>query len=312
MKAVLSTWGVGIGLRRMLGIRLGRMRQYSPRPLSLPAVQAGSDCDLPCIALVTPSLNQGQFIGETVRSVLGQNYPNLQYVVQDACSTDGTREVLDAFRGKGMDIRIESDKGQADALNKGFSRTTGEIMGYLNSDDLLMPGCMDLVGRYFRDNPAVDVIYGNRLIVDTKGYEIGRWILPGHDARVLRFVDYVPQESMFWRRRLWERTGARFDTGLQFALDWDLVLRFLEVGAVFAHLPDLFGIFRVHEEQKSQAQFFERGTREMAVLRSRYEQDVGYFERALLHWRYLAAHRRQDAAYASSSSDRVGTTWQTH
>ncbi len=302
---------MGTGLRRMLGIRLGCMRQYPPRPLSLPVVQAGDDGDLPCITVVTPSLNQGQFIGETVRSILGQNYPNLQYVVQDACSTDGTKEVLESLKGKGVDIRIEPDEGQADALNKGFFRSTGDVMGYLNSDDLLMPECLELVGRYFRDHPAVDVVYGNRLIVDANGHEIGRWILPGHDARVLRFVDYVPQESMFWRRRLWERTGARFDTKLQFALDWDLILRFLDAGATFAHLPDLFGIFRAHEKQKSQAQFLERGAREMAVLRSRYGQDMGRFERAVLHWKYLAAHRRRDAVYASRSSDGSGTTWQT-
>jgi glycosyltransferase involved in cell wall biosynthesis len=309
---MLSAWGVGTGLRRMLGIRLGRMRQYPPRPLSLPAIQAASDADLPCIALVTPSLNQGQFIGETVRSVLGQHYPNVQYIVQDACSTDGTRVVLDALRGEGVDIRIEPDEGQADALNMGFSRTTGEVMGYLNSDDLLMPGCMDMVGRYFRDHPDVDIVYGNRLIVDANGYEIGRWILPGQDARVLRFVEYVPQESMFWRRRLWERTGARFDTRLQFALDWDLVLRFLDAGAAFAHLPGLFGIFRAHEEQKSQARFLEQGSREMALLRSRYARDTNRLERAVLHWKYLAAHRRYDAAYASEASNGVGAAWRIH
>lgn len=307
MRTRLSSWGLGSALRRLLGVRLGRLRQYSPRPLSVTFTESGcNDTDFPCISMVTPSFNQAQFIGETIQSVLKQSYPCLEYVVQDACSTDGTAEVLQAFVGKGMDIRIEPDTGQADALNKGFSRTTGEVMGYLNSDDLLMPGCLDFVGRFFRDHPSVDVIYGNRLIVDESGHEIGRWILPGHDSHVLRFVDYVPQESMFWRRRIWDRVGAQMNGNLQFALDWDLVLRFMDAGAVFIHLPDLFGIFRVHGDQKTQTYFLERGVQEMADLRSRYAGDIGRIKRFLLHWKYLSAHRRLDAAFASKSSSEAG------
>lgn len=92
-------------------------------------------------------------------------YPRLQFVVQDACSPDGTEEILKSFLGRGVDISIEPDHGQADALNRGFARTSADVMGYLNSDDLLLPSTLHFVGCYFRDNPSVDVIYGNRLVM---------------------------------------------------------------------------------------------------------------------------------------------------
>lgn len=301
VRARLSAWGLGTLLRRLLGVRLGRLHQYPPRPLSVSRIDArADDSNLPCISLVTPSFNHARFIGETIQSVVGQAYPHLQYVVQDACSTDGTADVLRHFRGERVDIRVEPDHGQADALNRGFAHTTGEVMGYLNSDDLLLPGALHFVGCYFRDNPSVDVIYGNRLIINEDGLEIGRWILPGHDSLVLRFVDYVPQESMFWRRRIWDRAGGCFDPNLHFALDWDLILRFIDAGAVFHHLPALFGVFRVHGKQKSQADFVARGAREMANLRSRHlDPDMGRTSLAAHHWRYLSKHRRADTAFAA-------------
>ncbi|WP_158904625.1 glycosyltransferase family 2 protein [Burkholderia sp. L27(2015)] len=302
MRALLSALGLGVLGRRMLGIRLGRLYQHPPCPLSINRLaKTGDDDNLPLISLVTPSFNQAQFVGKTLESVVGQEYANLQYVVQDAMSGDGTAEVLRPYAGRGVDIRIEADRGQADALNRGFARTSGEIMGYLNSDDMLLPGALHLVGRYFRDHPSVDVVYGNRLIIDENGLEVGRWVLPGHDSQILGFVDYVPQESMFWRRSIWDDVGARFDANLQFAMDWDLILRFIDIGAVFHHLPELFGVFRAHGSQKSQANFLTRGTNEMADLRRRHSRkDMGRIRRAVLHWRYLSRHRQADAAFKTS------------
>lgn len=302
MRAKLSALGLGVWARRLLGIRLGRFYQYPPQPLSIVRLaQAGDDHDLPLISLVTPSFNQAQFIGKTLESVVGQKYPNLQYVVQDAKSLDGTDQVLNYYVAKGVDVHIEEDQGQADALNRGFVRTSGEVMGYLNSDDILLPGALHLVGQYFRDHPSIDVVYGNRLIIDENGLEVGRWILPGHDSNILSFVDYVPQESMFWRRHIWDRMGGHFDANLQFAIDWDLILRFIDAGAAFQYLPQLFGVFRVHGNQKSQADFVARGANEMAVLRLRYGRgNMSCFRRAKLHWKYLSEHRRADAAFAAS------------
>ena len=301
MSAQISALGLGTAVRRLLGIRLGRLHQYPPSPLSVFKVNVpGENKTLPRIALVTPSFNQGKFVGQTINSVKAQHYANFEYVIQDACSKDGTAGVLRSFDDIWFDIRIELDQGQADALNKGFARTSGDIMGYLNSDDLLLPGTLHFVAQYFHDNPSVDVIYGNRLIINEDGQEIGRWILPGHDPDVLRFVDYVPQESMFWRRRIWERVGSKFDASLQFAMDWDLILRFLDAGAVFHHVPELFGVFRAHGGQKSQVDFLTRGAREMATLRSKHvDINLINLNRAWLHISYLYQHIKADTRFAN-------------
>lgn len=295
----ISALSLGTIVRRLLGIRLGCLYQYPPRPLSMLEVNAiGEKKILPRIVLVTPSFNQEKFVEQTINSVREQHYQNLHYVIQDACSKDGTASVLKFYGDTGVDIRIEEDQGQADALNRGFYHTSADIMGYLNSDDILLSGTLHFVAQYFQDNPAVDVVYGNRLIIDERGREVGRWILPGHDADVLRFIDYIPQETMFWRRRIWDRVGGKFDVNLQFAMDWDLLLRFLDAGAVFHHAPALFGVFRVHGSQKSQANFLSRGVKEMATLRSRHcDKKLSRFQRLRLHALYLYRHMRADAAW---------------
>lgn len=294
---LLSRLGVGTFGRRLLGVRLGLFHQYPPRALSVErlASPVAGEAALPSIAMVTPSYNQARFVGQTVESVLAQGYPRLEYVVQDAQSDDGSAQVLAPFASRGVDVRIEKDAGQADAVNRGFARTGGEVMAYLNSDDWLLPGTLLLVGRHFRDHPETDVVYGNRLVVDEEGREVGRWVLPGHAPDVLRFIDYIPQESLFWRRRIWEKAGARLDASLQFALDWDLLLRFMEAGAQIDHLPGLFGVFRTHGAQKTRAQFAAIGAREMATVRSRYGRAVpGVLGRARLHWQFLSRHREAD------------------
>lgn len=307
MKILLSALGFGSFIRRLFCIRLGRLRQYPPQALSVCNIRSTPGGDSLGIMLVTPSFNQGMFVESTIRSVLAQDYHYLQYVVQDACSTDSTEKVLESFQGADVGIWIESDKGQADALNKGFARASADVMAYLNSDDLLLPGTLHFVAQYFHDHPSVDVIYGNRLIIDERGLEIGRWILPGHDPQVLRFVDYVPQESMFWRRRIWERVGSRFDAHLQFAMDWDLILRFLDAGAVFHHVPELFGVFRAHGGQKSQANFVTRGAKEMAALRFRHgDVNLSRLQRIWLHVRYLYRHVKADAAWQAGRFIKLG------
>lgn len=299
MRTQLSAWGLGGHLRRLFGVRLGRLHQSPPKPMSVTAIDFAGNIDgLPSISLVTPSFNQADFVGKTIESVLSQGYPDLEYIVQDACSNDGSAEILRSFDGRPVEIHIERDSGQADALNRGFVRTSGEVMGYLNSDDLLLPGMLHNVGIYFRDHPEVDVVYGNRLIVDEQAREIGRWILPGHDEQLLRYIDYVPQESMFWRRRIWDKAGSRIDAGLRFAMDWELILRFVDAGAVFRHVPRLIGVFRVHGAQKSQADFVKHGAQEIGNLRrSRYGTTKGKIARLLRHGRFLYAHRIADAAF---------------
>jgi len=223
----------------------------------------------PRTSIVTPVLNSGQFIERTIRSVLDQGYAPLEYVVKDGGSSDGTLAVLERYRGSLTAVDVGSDTGQANAINRGFDRTTGEIMAYLNSDDMLLPGALRYVAAYLVMHPEVDVVYGHRVLIDEHDREIGRWVLPPHENAILSWADYVPQETLFWRRRAWERAGGRLDDSFSFAMDWDLLLRFRESGARFVRLPRFLGAFRVHDNQKTSARMFDIGVREMERLRER-------------------------------------------
>jgi glycosyltransferase involved in cell wall biosynthesis len=239
--------------RQWTSPRLGILRHHMPEPLIVPTkyLRAEAPHNAPSISIVTPSYEQGRYLERTLYSVLNQNYPNLEYVVQDGGSSDETREVLEHFGGSLSKWVSEPDDGQADAINRGFAYTHGEIMAYLNSDDLLLPGSLAYVARYFATHPRVDAVYGHRVLINENDAQIGVWVLPRHDGKTLTYADYIPQETLFWRRELWERAGGYIDASLKFAVDWDLLLRFREAGARIVRLPRFLGAFRVHDEQKT-------------------------------------------------------------
>jgi hypothetical protein len=141
-------------------------------------------------------------------------------------------------------------------------------MAYLNSDDLLMPGVLRFVADYFAKHPEVDVIYGHRLLINEDGLEVGQWITPRQKCDNLALHDLIPQETLFWRKRIWDKVGG-IDTRFQFALDWDLLIRFQETGAVIKRLPYFLGLFRIHTHQKSQSLIEQTGVPEMNLLRKR-------------------------------------------
>ncbi|SEI00412.1 Glycosyltransferase involved in cell wall bisynthesis [Rhizobium tibeticum] len=258
-------------MTRIVRPRLGQLNQYSPRPLSAlkNPLLSGLPIAQPKISIVTPSFAQGRFIERTLRSVLDQQYANLEYVVQDGGSHDETIDVLKRYDDRLAGWASEQDTGQSQAINRGFAGTSGEIMAWLNSDDLLLPGSLAIIADFFDRNPDVDVVYGNRLMIDEADMEIGRWILPGHDSAVLSWADYIPQETLFWRRRIWEKAGGRIDETFRFAMDWDLLVRFRDAGAKFAHIPQFLGAFRIHEHQKTSAAITEVGFEEMDRIRKR-------------------------------------------
>jgi hypothetical protein len=258
-------------LRARLSPKLGVLDQYPARPLSIPSTYAArpAPAESPLITLVTPSFGQAAFLERTLRSVLDQDYPRLEYIVQDGGSRDGSPAILERYRERLARCVSAPDRGQAHAVNLGFANTTGEVMGYLNSDDLLLPGALHEVAAAFVRHPEVDVVYGHRIVIDEEDREIGRWVLPTHDDVVLSWADYVPQETLFWRRRLWDRVGAHMDESFRFALDWDLLLRLRDAGARFLRLPRFLGCFRVHATQKTSAQMEDLGLAEMGRLRER-------------------------------------------
>lgn len=259
-----------------LGLRLGAFEQYRPRQVECHASPRPDQGEgLPGIRVVTPSLNQGRFLAGAIRSVLDQGYPNLEYVVRDGGSDDESVAVLRAC-GDGLTAWVsEPDGGQAAAINAGFTQCRGEIMGWLNADDRLLPGSLLRVGRFFRENPDIDVVYGHRLVLDADGLVVGHWQLPPHSRRAYLWRDYVPQETMFWRSSIWERAGGRIDESFDFAIDWDLLLRFDQAGARFWRMPHYLGAFTTHQDQKSLAQRASVGVPEFRRLQRRVAPTPG-------------------------------------
>ena len=285
---------------RLLWFALHLTPQRIPRRLTVPDRyrRLPSLADWPLISVVSPTLNAEAFVEETLRSVLEQGYPRLEYIVQDGGSTDRTLEIIGRYAAGLASVDSRRDAGQSDALNVGFRRTTGEIMAYLNGDDLLLPGALHYVASFFARHPDIDVVYGHRVVINEEGWEIGRWVLPRHDDAVLSWADYVPQETLFWRRRIWEKAGAAFDETFQFAMDWELLLRFRDAGARFARVPRFLGAFRVHRAQKTSARMRVTGSQEMARLRQRvHGQAVAPAEIALGSRPYLLRHALYQRLY---------------
>ena len=162
---------------------------------------------LPRVSIVTPSYNQASFVGWTARSVFLQRYPNLEYILMDGGSKDETMRVLEPYADRFAYIVSERDKGQSDAIHRGFARATGDVMAYLNSDDMLAPGTIDFVVRFFAEHPDVDAVYSHRCTVDAANKVLWYWMLPRHSDWYMTRWDLIPQETCFWRRRLFDQCG---------------------------------------------------------------------------------------------------------
>jgi glycosyltransferase involved in cell wall biosynthesis len=271
--------------------------QHPPRPLDLSKLPAAPALPKqpPRIAIVTPSFNQGRFLRATIDSVLGQDYPRLFYHVQDGASADETVDILKSY-GERISWRSEADGGQSDAINRGFQSVDCDIMAYLNSDDTLLPGTLACVVNFFDQRPEVDFVYGHRIFIDHAGSEIGRAVYPSHDGEALKYAGYVPQETIFWRRRVWDKVGP-IDSEFHYALDWDFMLRAEAAGFELVRLRRFLACFRVHDEQKT-TKSYERGREEMQKLRRRslghvpsqieiYRAMMPYLMRQFVfHWSY--------------------------
>ena len=206
--------------------------------------------------------------------MIDQAYPKLVYAVQDGGSKDGSPGIIARHAAALRHWESVRDRGQADAIGRGFGHIGGalgpdDLMAWLNSDDLLAPGALRFVGEYFAAHPDVDVVYGHRIIIDEHDRDVGRWIMPRHDPATLEWIDYVPQETMFWRKRAWDRVGG-IDPSFQFALDWDLLARFQQAGCRMVRLPYFLGAFRVHSEQKTSQAIHTVGAEEMKRIRTRF------------------------------------------
>ena len=206
------------------------------------------------VSVVTPSYNQAAYLERTLRSVLDQGRElapdELEYLVVDGGSTDGSVGIIRRHEADLAFWKSAPDGGQSDALRQGFSRATGEVLGWLNSDDTLEPGALLDVGELFARRPDANLLYGNLNFIDPTGKRLFT-AYPVLDLRILLYENrFVPQQSMFWRRSLYEKVGG-IDPALRFAMDFDLTLRFLREGARVAKIDRILGNFRVHPEAKS-------------------------------------------------------------
>jgi glycosyltransferase involved in cell wall biosynthesis len=201
------------------------------------------------VAVVTPSLNQGRFIERTICSVLDQGYPALDYVICDGGSTDDTLAVLRAHEGRARVIS-EPDSGQAEAVNRGIRLSHGDVIGWLNSDDVYLPGALQQVATYLEAHPDVDVVYGDAQLIDAHDALIGPYYTEPWNPERLKHRCYLCQPAVFFRRAVVEHFGM-LDERLHYALDYEYWLRLAAAGARFAYVPVLFASSRLYPETKT-------------------------------------------------------------
>jgi glycosyltransferase involved in cell wall biosynthesis len=218
-------------------------------PLS-PSTDPGQTAAAPKITVVTPSFNQAQYLETTILSVLGQCYPNLEYIIMDGGSTDGSAAIIERYAGHLAYWQSKRDSGQADAINQGFARATGDILCWLNSDDFFLPGTLRTITEKLRgslDQPAL--IYGS--CVYFRESDGSARILRGrpHPPEVLRETDYIYQPSSFWTRTLWEQNGP-LDAELHFGFDWDWYIRASTRCEFMVH-EGILSAYRRHAAHKS-------------------------------------------------------------
>jgi len=204
----------------------------------------------PRISVVTPSFRQAQFLETTILSVLGQCYPNLEYIIMDGGSDDGSVAIIERYTSQLAYWQSTRDKGQADAINQGFARATGEILCWLNSDDFFLPGTLRNIGRKLgalSGKPAL--LFGSCMYFREADGSARILRARRHEPEILRETDYIYQPSSFWTRTLWERNGS-LDTDLHFGFDWDWYIRATAHCDFIVH-EGILSAYRRHAAHKS-------------------------------------------------------------
>jgi glycosyltransferase involved in cell wall biosynthesis len=202
------------------------------------------------VSIITPSFNQAAYLEQTIQSVLGQDYPHLEYIIVDGGSTDGSVSIIEKYAPQLAWWVSEPDQGQTDAINKGFAHAKGEILAWLNSDDTYLSGAISEAVAFLQQHAEVGMVYGDANLVDEAGNVLGKF--PARQTNYRRLMQgsvHIPQQASFFRGELWRQVGP-LDPTFYFAMDYDLWVRLAKLTPL-AYYPRLWATFRLHGHSKT-------------------------------------------------------------
>ena len=204
----------------------------------------------PLVSIITPSFNQAKYLEETIQSVLNQTYPAIEYIIIDGASQDGSLEIIKKYSSRLATWMSESDRGQTDAINKGFALAKGEILAWLNSDDTLLPNAVEEAVAFLKSHPEIGMVYGDANYIDEKSRVIGKFPAAQTElSKLRRGYVHIPQQASFFRKILWDKVGP-LDPDFFFAMDYDLWVRIAGISKL-KYLPRTWANFRLHADAKT-------------------------------------------------------------
>jgi len=246
----------------------------------------------PKISIVTPSFNQGSYLESTILSVIGQLYPNLEYIIMDGGSTDNSIDIIRKYEKHFAFWESVPDKGQSDAINKGFQIATGDILAWINSDDMYLPHTFRFISEYFSSNCDDKIVFGNCLKFNQETKKVyGSDVESSHKKLDISLCDYIIQPSCFWSRQIWEKVGP-LNLDLAFSLDWDWFIRAQKLNLKFEPISEFLSIYRIHAQHKTGTGGQDR-IYELAKIYEKYHS-------SMISRCYLKSRMDQKVAFARS------------